>query len=280
MAYKEEVIKSELLWALKTTKNNYSFSSADDLSLSFQEMFPDGKIASKFSLSRTKFSYLITEATGPYFHDQLLKDVVKSISPYSIEYDELTNKEVKKQLDLKIRYWSDSKNQVIVHHLQTFLMGQAKANDIAERIMKSINDAKLPLSDLVALGSDVPNVNKAVFQNVSELKKSGDLPALMNIGFCNLHTVHNAFRKTMHELGDDIVDLVVDLHYFFFKLSPVRNEELKDLQDDLGFENVKMLKHVESRWLTLGPALERLVDQWLVICQYFLKKLPIRDPKI
>lgn len=95
--------------------------------------------------------------------------------------------------------------------------------------MQSINDAQLPLTDLGALGSDGPNANKAVFQYISEAKKSEHLPALMNIGFCNRHVVNNAFRKALQELGDDVVDLVVDLYYFFSK-----KQIAESLENELG----------------------------------------------
>lgn len=60
------------------------------------------------------------------------------------------------------------------------------------------------------------------------MKKSQDLPALLNLGFCNAYIVHNAFRKAVQEFGD--VGLTVNWHYFL-QISPIRVEELTHLQN-------------------------------------------------
>lgn len=62
---REAATKAELLWAMKMVQGNISTTFADDLGDIFRAMFttvPEG-----FSLGRTKLSYLITEALGPYF---------------------------------------------------------------------------------------------------------------------------------------------------------------------------------------------------------------------
>lgn len=105
---REGVIKAELLWSLKSVRSDFSYNSADDTPKLFQEMFPDSNIASRFSMSHTKLSYMITEATGPYFHEALLYDIRRSSSPYSISFDELTNREVKKT--------ARSQNKILVQH--------------------------------------------------------------------------------------------------------------------------------------------------------------------
>lgn len=38
-------------------------------------MFP-GDISSKFTLGVTKFSYLVTEALGPFFRKEMLEDIL------------------------------------------------------------------------------------------------------------------------------------------------------------------------------------------------------------
>jgi hypothetical protein len=57
----------------------------------FRQNFPKS-----FSLSRTKLSYLTTEALGPYFKDIMVKDAYKSL--YSILFDETTNAKNEKEL--------------------------------------------------------------------------------------------------------------------------------------------------------------------------------------
>lgn len=56
--------KAELIWSMKTVLSNYSGSSCDGLFETFQAMFGDS-IPRKFTLGRTKLSYIINEALGP-----------------------------------------------------------------------------------------------------------------------------------------------------------------------------------------------------------------------
>jgi len=58
-------------------------------------MFP-GKIPDNFTMSSSKVSYLVSEATGPYFK-QVVADVVKnSGSAFTLQYDERTNAQINK----------------------------------------------------------------------------------------------------------------------------------------------------------------------------------------
>src|SRR6267154_4063429 len=92
-------------------------------------MFP-GAIPNNFTMSSSKVSYLISEATDPFFHALLVSDVKASKMSYSLQYEETTNKQVQKQLDISVRYWSVAKIQVTVHHLVTVLVGHATAGDM------------------------------------------------------------------------------------------------------------------------------------------------------
>ena len=130
-------------------------------------MFP-GAIPNTFTMSSSKVSYLISEATGPFFHGLVVSDVKASKIPYSLQYDETTNKQVQKQRDISARYWSIAKNQVTVHHLTTVLMGHATGDMLSNELLKSVTDNSLPLNLLLNLGSDGPNVNKRVWKNVNE----------------------------------------------------------------------------------------------------------------
>lgn len=82
---------------MKTVNSHYSYASCDDLKATLNAMFP-GRIPESFTMGSTKVSYLITDATGPYFHDCLIEDVLASETPYTIQYDETTNSQDKKTI--------------------------------------------------------------------------------------------------------------------------------------------------------------------------------------
>ena len=45
-------------------------------------------------MSSSKVSYLVSEATGPYFKQVVADDVKNSGSPFTIQYDETTNAQI------------------------------------------------------------------------------------------------------------------------------------------------------------------------------------------
>ena len=66
--YGEASSDAEIYWIAKMACNNYSLRSVDHIGDLFRTMFPDSKVASNFSLSRTSASYIISEGIAPYFH--------------------------------------------------------------------------------------------------------------------------------------------------------------------------------------------------------------------
>lgn len=51
-------------------------------------------------------------------------------------------------------------------------------------------------------------------------------------------------------------------------------EEFETIQEKLKLPRHRFIKHVSSRWLTLGPAAKRVLEQWDALCEYFVKQIP------
>lgn len=66
--------------------------------------------------------------------------------------------------------------------------------------------------------------------------------------------VHNSFQKGLSEFGSDAESIVIDTFYFF-KKSPCRKEDFLKLLADLEMDVKMFLKHGQTRWLTLIPAI-------------------------
>ena len=62
---KNQVSESELLWCYKVASSDFSFRSCDNIGKLFHKMFKC-QVAEHFSLSRTKASYIVSEAVIPY----------------------------------------------------------------------------------------------------------------------------------------------------------------------------------------------------------------------
>ena len=101
---------------------------------------------------------------------------------------------------------------------------------------------------------------------------------LVDTGPCQLHVVHNSFRKGVEGYGSDVENLYID-KYYFFKLLPPRREDYADVQQKLNLDEFNFLWHVQSQWLSLIPEIERVRKQFPALKEYF-RKLPDSDKNI
>ena len=84
---------------------------------------------------------------------------------------------------------------------------------------------------------------------------------------CLLHVCLNSFRKGLLQYGMNTEELCLSLFYFF-KWSSCRWEDLLQIEENLGLDELIVLHHVQSCWLSLVPAVERVLQ-----IQGALKKL-------
>ena len=264
------VIKAEIIWAIKSVMSNYSANSCENISNVFSLMF-DCETASKFHMSRTKMSYLITEGLSHFFIEDLKKDIRDSF--YSLLFDETTNNESEKELQIMIRYWSKLKNEIVTRHLETFFICDGKANTVKDHLFKAIDNFGLPYKKLTMVGSDGPNVNKKVFRMICDHLIEMDYRALIDIGTCNLHIVHNSFFSGLEMYGLKVSDFIIDVFNFFHKF-PNRKADYEVIQEKKKVKKNCFKKHVSSRWLSINLAAKRIIEQWSALVEYFLKYVP------
>ena len=148
-------------------------------------------------------------------------------------YDETTTKQVRKQMDILVRLWSETKEKVVVHFLKALFFGHVKGVDVAHSISNIIFDEefKFPADHLFNLSSGGPNINKTIWTRMNEAfeeKKMGPLIAFIP---CNLHVVLNSLWEGLNLYGTQAEELAFDLHYWF-KRSPCKHEDFLELQED------------------------------------------------
>ena len=130
---------------------NFSLLSADHIGDTLRQMFPDSKIAAGFNLSRSSASYMIGEGLAPCFKTVIIDDVKKSNVPFTMHFDETTTAQVQKQMDLTLRYWSPTHNEVWVAYYSTLFFGHAEGAKAASRMFSQMKDDGIPMGKLIAL---------------------------------------------------------------------------------------------------------------------------------
>ena len=161
-------------------------------------MFPDSKIAARFSLSHTSASYVISEGLAPYFTRMIVNDLVKSLLPFSVHFDETTTAQVKKQMDLTLRYWSPTHNEVWVTSYTSLFFGHAEGEKVAKKIYQQLVSDGIPVKRMASLIHDGPNINKTIFHQINELilQDNPDFSGLVDLGSCSIYIIHNCLLYT------------------------------------------------------------------------------------
>lgn len=268
----EQIVRAETIFALKTIESNFSFASNDGNNLMFPEMFPDSEIAKRFSMHRSKCTYVIDYGISPYIKNSIVEDSRSSTFVFS--FDETTTSQVKKQCDAYITYFSRKFSRIVTRFIGSTFSGHCTANNLFEEFNTFCANMSLNKVYLLQLGMDGPITNISFHEKLdTELKQCYNGKKLVNIGSCNVHKVNNAFLKAMSEIEFDYDGFAHDIS-FFFKISAARREDYKLSTLETDIEAKDMMKHSKIRWLSIGKVAERIIEQWPNLKEYFNKFLP------
>ena len=151
-----DVLKAEIIWALKCIDSHYSMNSCAGIENIFRAMFHDSSIARGFGCADKKTAYLCTFGLGPYFAG-LLNKMVKSASTYVLLFDETLNKELQeKQMDVHFRFWD--RDTVVTQYFESMFLGHGTAEHLFTTLSPLVTS--LGHSCLLQLSMDGPNVNQ------------------------------------------------------------------------------------------------------------------------
>lgn len=255
---KDEVSKAEIIWALNSIMSHSSLRSTGNASHLFKLMFPDSAIAEGFQMQKDKASYVVTYGIGPYFQEQLISQV-KSCLFYSVSFDESLNKVAQQgQMDIVLRFWNESTNEIDTRYLTSTFLGHATAVDLLNSFTSALCSQNLNLKRLLQVSMDGPNVNlKFLTELKAYLKREQDPddPLLFEIGTCSLHIVHGAYKTAHNVCGWKVNDFLRSL-YYTFKDFPSRRSDYTAASQSTVFP----LRFCAIRWVENSAVIQRALD--------------------
>ena len=274
LSFTDKVSKAEIQLILNSVFKNSSLNSLDSLSDVLKASITDSKIVEKMSIGRSKSSYSLVDGIGPHILGQVLKDIRNS-DVFNIGIDTATTKHcgLAKGLDLQVRYYSEKYNKVCDSYISTTNLGHETGKILMETVIKMLLEADLDPSKVMAVGRDNPNVMKT-FQDLfdKKVKEFGNPHVFPSP--CTLHPCHTGFKKGVEKLKLAVDQFLVDIHSWF-KLSTARREDFIELRIELDCEDFDQffLRHVSSRWLTMGPTTNRIIKHWSSLQSYFADQI-------
>ena len=87
-------------------------------------------------------------------------------------------------------------------------LGHTRSNDL----VKAFNDGfnKLDLTKLVQISMDGPNSNPTFLSEMKKLRIEDELASRIDIGSCNLHAIHGAFKTGSESSGWNLHKILKD----------------------------------------------------------------------
>src|SRR6218665_253268 len=109
-----------------------------------------------------------------------------------------------------------------------------------------------------------------VFDRLQTMKTNSNLGPLVGIG-CPAHVLNNAVHHGADTLDIDIESMIMKI-YNYFSIYTVRTEQLKEYCEFVEVEYRQLLYHSKTRWLSLFPGIQRLLEMFPALKSFFLSQ--------
>lgn len=258
------VIRAECYFTAFIVEHNLPLSCADHAGPLFRKMFPDSDISKRYSCARTKSSSILGEMELQS-HAALVENL--KTRPFSIATDG-SNQGDAKLYPIVVTLYNGETLQIESRLLALpVLEGNSTGVNIGNLLLHNLKDNGIPLSNCLALSADNAPVMVGEKNGVAGVLKN-EINSLIVIG-CPCHLIDLCSEKAASCFPVKIEEFLVDI-FFYLEKSEKRKEKLKQFQKLYDTEVRKILKHVCTRWLSLGKCLGRLIEQWEPLCSFFM----------
>ena len=259
----DEVIVSELCLTYHTIKHTLSYRSADCGIKLITNLFKDSKICKNLNCGRTKMEAFAQNILCPLSIKNHLKNIENR--RFSISTD-ASNRGNTKMFPIAIQYFNCEIG--INNFIIDFINDQNETSEnIYNFLVKTLSENKLSVMKLSAFTGDNASVNYGVNNSVFVNLKNEN-PHIVKAN-CNCHVIHNTAKYSMLKLPFDIENLVLKI-YSHFCISAKRVEQLKSCYEFVDSEFEVMKRHVVTRWLSLYPAITRIINNIEPLKSYFI----------
>ena len=190
--------------------HNLLFQTAYHLTDFVSAMFPDSKIAAKFSRKHTKTKTIICNAIDPHLKKPIV-DRVK-ISSFSLFCDMSNERgDSVKLLTILVQVFEPESGKIVTRHLDTIGITDLTANGIFTGPDETLSKYQLSFNKLLSFTLDTCNIMKGAKNGVIA-KLRAKQPKVIDV-HCICHVVDLCVISAVKALPLKVDDLLIDLYY-------------------------------------------------------------------
>lgn len=261
-AYK--IAATEICSVYHTVKHSLSYNSMDCYHKLLPMLFSDSNIAKKIMCGRTKSEAIVRNILATESQQKHLIQLRDNCINFSLSTD-ASNKGNRKMYPICIRYFSYEKG--VQNMLVDFIeKNYETADDISNLLCETLQKYNLSISQITAYSADNTNVNFGCTHSVYVHLKSKNQRLLK--ANCSVHILHNMCKFGCDKLEFDVETLILKIHSHFSH-SAKRRAHLIGVFESEEIKWVELLRYVNTRFLSLSPAIERILKVWPALKSYF-----------
>lgn len=266
-----DVINAECLFTSFILEHNLPLAVADHVGPLVRKMFPKCETAKRFGSGRTKTAAIIRKMASVKKNSlvNILQHTVFSISTDG------SNDSDSQLYPIVVTYFDNNAGKVENSLLAVpVLTGNSTGQNIGNLLLETLKSRDIPIKNCVALSADNAYVMIGLKNGVAAvLKRQNEELLIMG---CSCHLIHLSAEKGAKSLPVRVDEILIDVFYYLQR-SGKRKEELKELQSLYAVDCHKILKHVCTRWLSLGRSLKRLIEQWIPLTSFFKNQIKLSN---
>lgn len=262
---KVKLIKeSEIKLVAFIAEHNLPFRVMDHLSDLISSVCPDSEIASSIKCKRSKTTAIVKNVTGTHFQQSLAATL--RTSKFSVIVDETTDVASVKEMCIITRYFDENNKKILSSFFGLIEVPRADAETLFQDLKRHFESNEIPLGNIIGYASDGANVMMGCNNSV-RTRMEATIPSIF-IMRCICHSAHLAASNACTALPKETEDFVRDVSSYFSH-SAKRLATLKQFQYFTETEPHKILRPAQTRWLSLKQCVNRLVEQWEALTQFF-----------
>lgn len=257
--------EAEIKMVCFVAEHNLPVNVMNHLPQLVQSICVDSKIAKEITCGRRKATAILKNVTGKSSLQSLVEKL-KQVK-FSLLIDESTDASSIKHLCFVVRYSSKEEKTIKDAYFGLLPVVDTTANSLFQCISNAFNELNIPFQkNMIGFAADGASNMMGVNHSVSTLLKN-EVPGIF-IMKCICHSFALCASYACSKLPRGVEGLAREV-YNYFQNSAKRCDVLREFQAFVNVKPHKILHPAQTRWLSLLPVVQRLLEQWDALRLYF-----------